>query len=68
MELMVGVSEDCQYICTERNGVTSQKKALFIVYRENLNLTLRLRNVTLCWGSPFHHARADNYGYGLLRS
>jgi len=36
VEITVGVSEDCQYISTECNGVTSQKNALFRVHRENL--------------------------------
>ena len=36
VEIMGSVSEDCQYISTEWNGVTSQKTPFFIAHRENL--------------------------------
>jgi len=36
VEMTAGVSEDCQYISTECNGVTSQKTAFFVVHLENL--------------------------------
>jgi len=68
VEIMAGVSKDSPYISTELNGVTSQKNTLFIVHRENLNRTLRLRNVTLFWSSPFHNASADNNVYVLVTS
>ena len=42
VEITPGVSEDCQYISTECNGVTSQKNALFIVHPENLKSHLAI--------------------------
>ena len=52
VEIIVGVSEDSQYISTECNGVTSRKNALFIVHPENLKSHLAITECDIMLEQP----------------
>jgi len=52
MDITASVSEDCQYICIERNGVTSQKTAMFIVHREKLKSHIAITECDIMLKQP----------------